>query len=566
MKILGVHIGHDSGAALVIDGKIVADTAEERFARIKHYADLPINSIDFCLKHAGIKIDDLDFLAIPTTASVPELNDLFEITDGRKEKRFTKSAFHLARKTLGVGVPKIPLYFKTFKLDKKTEIIHIDHHLAHAASAYYTSGLGHNEECLIVTCDGLGDGRSLCIWMGKNNKIEPVLKLKKEASIGWFYSTVTEALGWWHGDGEGKTMGLAPYGDYNKAKGVLENFYPKFENGKLIEGHDFGTPYFWKAKGSYQFHFDQAYDIKKLIDKHGRENIAAEAQRILEKQIFNMIFPHMEKQNTKNLVCAGGIFLNVKLNQRIWYSGKVEKHHIYPNPGDAGLAAGAALWVYYRQNPDRPIYDLDNLYFGPEYKDEEIEKILKARHIPYKKCDNLEKTAAEFLAQNKIVAWFQGRMESGPRALGSRSILMSPAKPENKDILNARVKFREAFRPFCPSMLFEVKDDYLVNARSEYFMITSFDVKECGKNKIPTVVHVDGTARPQMVKKQQNPLYWNLIKNFGDMTGTPVVLNTSLNIAEEPIICHPRDAVRCFFDNGLDHLVIGSFVISKKDL
>lgn len=566
MKILGVHIGHDSGAALIIDGEVVADVSEERFVRIKHYAGLPINSIDFCLKYAGISIEDIDFLAIPTKISVPELNEIFEINDSRKEKRFSKSAFYFARRILSVGVPKIPLYFKTFKLNKKTEIIHIEHHLAHAASAYYTSGFSENEKCIIATCDGLGDGYSCCIWEGENNRIEPLLKLKSNASIGWFYSTVTEALGWWHGDGEGKTMGLAPYGDYNKVRGVLDKYYPKFENGKLVEGHHFGTPYFWKEKGAYQFHFEEAFKIQEIINKYGRKNIAAESQRILEEQVINMIFPYMKKQNTRNLACAGGVFLNVKLNQKIWDLDLIDKHHIFPNSGDAGLAVGAALQVYYQCNPRASIPDLGSVYWGPEYQDKEIETILKARNISYIYLENIEEKVAELLAQNKIVAWFQGRMESGPRALGNRSILMSAGKKENKDIINARVKFREAFRPFCPSLLFEAEDDYLDNAREECFMITSFSVKEGKKKSIPAVVHVDGTARPQMVKREDNEKYWNVIKYFGDLTGTPVVLNTSMNIAGEPIICHPREAIRCFFDSGIDYLVMGNYLVSKGNL
>ena len=565
MKILGVHIGHDSGAALIIDGEVVADVSEERFVRIKHYAGLPTNSIDFCLKYAVISIEDIDFLAIPTKSPVPELNEIFEINDSRKEKRFSKSAFYFARKILGVGVPKIPLYFRTFKLNKKTEIIHFEHHLAHAASAYYTSGFSKNEKCIIVTCEGLCDGYSFCIWKAENNRIEPLLKLKCNASIGWFYSTVTEALGWWHGDGEGKTMGLAPYGDYNKVRGVLDKYYPKFENGKLVKGYDFGTPYFWKEKGAYQFHFEVAFKIQGLINRYGRENIAAESQRILEEQVVNMISPHMKEQNTRNLACAGGVFLNVKLNQKIWDLGLVDKHHIFPSSGDAGLAVGAALQVYYQFNPRASIPCLRSVYWGPEYKNKDIEMVLKARNISFNYVENIEEKVAELLAQNKIVAWFQGRMESGPRALGNRSILMSAGKKENKDIINARVKFREAFRPFCPSLLFEAKDEYFDNARQECFMITSFNVKEGKKKSIPAVVHVDGTVRPQMVKREDNEKYWKVIKYLGDLTGTPVVLNTSMNIAGEPIVCHPRGAIRCFFDNGIDYLVIGDYLVSKDN-
>jgi carbamoyltransferase len=254
----------------------------------------------------------------------------------------------------------------------------------------------------------------------------------------------------------------------------------------------------------------------------------------------------------------------VKLNQRIWESGKVRLHHIYPNAGDAGLAVGAALQAYHSAHPSAPIGSMDHLYLGPEYSDEEIARILDARGLTYRRVDDPAVEAGRLLADNKIVAWFQGRMESGPRALGGRSILMSPLRAENKDIINARVKFREAFRPFCPSLLAEKAEEYLVRCRPERFMITSFDAQPGKRDAVPAVVHVDGTLRPQTVDREINPLYWEAIKAFGDATGEYMVLNTSFNIKNEPIVCHPREAIRCFFDTGLDHLIMGSYVLDKK--
>lgn len=564
MKVLGVHIGHDSSAALVIDGKIVADVAEERFMRIKHYSGLPVHSIDYCLKTADLSIEDIDVIAVPAIGSVPELNFLFDLK-GSKKERFTsqRRMLEFAKRILNKPAAKPPLYIKTFPLSNRTEIVHVEHHLAHAASAYYTSGVKDRQ--LIVTMDGAGDGYSICIWKAENGKIYPLKKFPVSASLGWFYSNVTEALGWWHGDGEGKTMGLAPYGDHTKVKGFLDKYYPKFQNGDIVEQHNFDRVYFWNQSGALQFHFDEAYEIKNLIEKYGREHIAAEAQRILEEQTFEIIFPWLNKENTKNLSCAGGVFLNVKLNQRIWESGKVERQHIYPNAGDSGLAVGAALYVYYNNNNNAEIFKIKDLYLGPEYTEEEIEAVLKLRNLQYRKIENIEKFAAEQLANDKIIAWFQGRMESGPRALGNRSILMSANKSENKDIINARVKFREAFRPFCPSLLSEKKADYLENARDEDFMITSFTCKSEKRSKVPAVVHADGTLRPQTVKRDVNEKYWNLIDEFGKITGEYLILNTSLNIMGEPIIKHPREAIRCFYDNGLDFLIMENFVLSKKD-
>jgi carbamoyltransferase len=236
---------------------------------------------------------------------------------------------------------------------------------------------------------------------------------------------------------------------------------------------------------------------------------------------------------------------------------------IYPNPGDAGLAAGAALCAYYEHHPKQRHQLLADAYFGPEYSNDEIRQILDHRGLKYEYVDDPSAAAAKVLSENRIIGWFQGRMESGPRALGNRSILMSPLRSENKDIINRCVKYREAFRPFCPSMLHEKSGDYLVNSRDERFMVTSFAVREEKKDRIPAVVHVDGTARPQMVKRQSNQRYYDLIKAFGDITGEYVILNTSFNVKGEPIVCNPREAIRCFFDTGLDVLILGNYMITK---
>lgn len=562
MNILGVHVGHDSSACLLKNGKIIADVAEERFNRIKHYSGLPIQSVEYCLKYGRINIQDIDIIAVPSSSSMPELNYLFDLRGDQKEKYTSKRRMvEFANRIMNKPAPKMPLYMTNFPIKISTQIIHVDHHLAHCASAYYTSGSKNKQ--LIITMDGAGDGYSIGLWCGDNGKIELLKKFNTSASLGWFYGNVTEALGWWHGDGEGKTMGLAPYGSADKAHGVLDELYPKFENGDIIEPYDFGRCYFWNHMGTFQWHFDDAIKIKKLINKYGRENIAAEAQHILEYQTAEIIYPWLEKIKTKNLSCAGGIFLNVKLNQRVWESGKIERHHIYPNAGDSGLAVGAALYAYYKVNPDAPLSAVEDVYLGPDYSEKEIEDILKLRRLKYQHVEDVEKYVAQKLSENKIVAWFQGRMESGPRALGNRSILMSANKAENKDIINARVKFREAFRPFCPSLLWEKKDEYLENARNELFMITSFTCRAEKHSKVPAVVHVDGTLRPQMVKKKTNPRYWKVINEFGKLTGEYLLLNTSFNIMGEPIINRPNEAIRCFYDNGIDCLVMGNFVMEK---
>lgn len=563
MNVLGIHIGHDSSAALVVDGRIVADVAEERFTRTKHYCGLPIHALDYCLKSRKLAMADIDAVAVPTCGSIPDLNFLLDLKGARAEQKTrSRRALDFVKEIMKKAEVKPPLYIKTFPLHTRTEIVHVEHHLAHAASAYYTSG--SKEKQLIVTLDGAGDGVSIGLWRGENGKIVKLQSFPTSASLGWFYSNVTEALGWWHGDGEGKTMGLAPYGDYTKCLGVLDKLAPRFEAGDIVQHHDFGRNYFWNEAGAIQWHFDEAYAIRDLVSKFGREHIAAEAQRVLEEQAKNLIFPWMEREKTRNLTASGGVMLNVKLNQRLWESGRIDQHHTYPNPGDSGLAVGAALFAYYQAHPEAPLHSIEDLYWGPEFSDREIEEVLQSRRLEYRRLDNVEEFTARQLADDKIVAWFQGRMESGPRALGARSILMSANRPENKDIINARVKFREAFRPFCPSLLWERKEEYLEKARDEFFMITSFTCKEPRRKKVPAVVHADNTLRPQTVKPGFNRRFWNLINEFGQLTGEYLLLNTSFNVMGEPIVNHPREAIRCFYDNGLDVLVLGNFVLEKR--
>lgn len=562
MLILGIHHGHDSCAALIRDGEIVADVAEERFTRVKHYCGLPFQSVAYCLEAAGVDSIEIDVVAIASKYQRPDLNHLFAFPGSkRQEESGQRKALNWIREKRGFAPPHPPIYIRPFPLKASVEVVNVEHHLAHAAGAYFTSGSA--EKQLIVTMDGSGDDVSTALWRGENGRIEPLEKFGFEGSLGAFYSLVTEGLGWWHGDGEGKTMGLAPYGDPTKAHGSLDHFFPRFEGGRLVGPKNFGPPQTWSESGAMHFHLREADQVADIISKHRREDIAAEAQRLLEEQAFALVLPWLAREGHGNLTCSGGVFLNVKLNQRFWESGKIGRHWIYPNAGDSGLAVGAGLHVWHSANPSAAIGSLSHLYHGPEFSTEEVEKLLSLRKLRCRRVDDPASTAARLLADNKIIAWFQGRMESGPRALGNRSILMSANRPENKDIINARVKFREGFRPFCPSLIEEAKSDYLENPRNERFMITSFTCRDAKRSKVPAVVHADQTLRPQTVSAAANPIFHQLLIEFGKLTGEPLLLNTSLNIMGEPMICHPRDAIRCFYDCGLDALVLGDFLLEK---
>lgn len=575
MYTLGIHIDHDASAALVKDGQLVAAIAEERFTRIKHYPHAPIRAIQFCLDQAKIKASDIDLVVIPSI--IPRqgievfLNPKGQVTKFNQGEETEKDFSYYLRYFLIQAANKIelapkitlPTYAPKFNFKNNLEVLRIEHHLGHAAAAYY--GSGFTEKTLVITSDATGDLLSMVIWLGKNGKITPLKKIGREGSLGAFYSTVTEALGWWATDGEGKTMGLAPYGNIKKTRGVLDFIRPRFKNGELIEKYDWKNHGFWQDLGADHFHYEKSWDVLKLVKKYGKEDIAAEAQRVLEEELLGIVEYWIKKTETKHLAAGGGVMLNVKANQRIWDSGLLDEFYLYPDSGDSGGSVGAALYGYFIKNPKQKAKKINNAYFGPEYTDKELEKILKIRGLKYKKLSKKSKVtqAAKLLSQGKIIGWFQGREEVGPRALGNRSILMDPRRAENKDIINSRVKFREGFRPFCPSVIAEEAKNYFRNIKEAPFMIVSHDVLEEKKKVIPAVTHVDGTARPQTVTKSQNPLYYSLLKEFGTMTGVPVLLNTSFNIKGEPIVHTPSDAIRCFYDTGLDYLILGNFILEK---
>lgn len=579
MYVLGIHQGHDSNVTLVKDGKIIASVSEEKFTRIKHSASTPYRGLNWILKEVGITIKDLDLIVFPSVEKYDQIEVLlglqkkgFYIKDNPEIKKNIYDHIRLLAvkllRLLNLWIPlENPVYIPKIPVSGKTKILHVEHHLAHAATAYYTCGF--QKKTLVVTSDGSGDGLSVTVFVGEQGKLAQRAKFGRESSLGAFYGLVTEALGWWIGDGEGKTMGLAPYGSTKRTKGVLDEFSPQFKNGQLKKGYNWGLAGVWEDMGTFHYHHKDAQKVQKLIKKYGRENIAAEAQRVLEQQLINIINAWVKNEKVDNLALSGGVFLNVKANQRIWEEGLVKNLYIYPDAGDAGLSAGAALHGYFLKNPQKYKFtkQLENVYFGPSYKTDEIEKILKTRKIIYDKFPRQEivKRMANLLAENKIVAIFNKRIETGPRALGNRSILMSPLKAENKDIINNTIKYRESFRPFCPTILDSASKTYLKNpSPNSNFMIISYDVPDEVKNKIPAVVHVDGTVRPQVLKRKNNPFFYDLIEEFGRITGVPVLLNTSLNIRGESIVCSPQDALKCFYDTGIDYLIFEEQILLSK--
>ena len=565
MIILGVHCGHDSSAAIVVDGVIIADVAEERFTRIKNDTSFPINAINYCLNKAKINSKEIDVLSVPSNILNFRFEKFFDIPKNimPKSKTIKKllGDFYSSFKSEKITIPK---YYKPFELSKKCRVELVEHHLSHISCSAYTSGIALNEKVLGFSFDGRGDNTSVSIWEIQNNKIKNLKKYDGTGSLGWFYGNCTEAMDWRHGSEEWKVMGLAPYG--KPQPGALKGYYPEYKEGKLVKSCDYGEFGIWNDHGSNHFHGKHSTELGEIYKSMKPEDFAAEVQRVSEEQAFNIIIPWVKKTGINKIVCSGGFFLNVKLNQKLWYTNLLDEQWVYPNPGDAGLAVGSALYIYFKENQKKQHSKLDNLYTGPEFSNDEIKKILDDRQIKYEFHENIEKVTAQYLSKNYVIGWFQGRMEAGPRALGNRSIVMSPIDPKNKDIINMKVKYREKFRPFCPSIKDENYNDYLKDARDELFMVTSFEAKENIKSRIPAVIHEDNSARPQKVLESVNKRYYDLIDEFGKITNEYVVLNTSFNIKGEPIVCNPREAIKCFYDTGLDCLVMGNYLVKKDNV
>lgn len=375
------------------------------------------------------------------------------------------------------------------------------------------------------------------------------------------YNAITEFLGFERNEGEGKVMGLAPYGDTYYQ--IFDKFIRLTENGFVID------PKIITAENPIQPVYFTDYVVKKLgeprlssekIEKR-HQDIAYSLQERLEQTALHLVEKFNEITGNKNFCLAGGVALNCKMNGRILNSGLVNDIFIQPAAGDAGCALGVAIWLAHEEG--YKFNKMEHVYYGPEYSDEEVEKTLKTANLKYDELSDPSGTAAELLAQGKIVGWFQGRMEAGPRALGNRSILADPRDAEIKDKLNYLVKHREPFRPFCPSMLDKAKKEYFENPYESPFMILSFRVPEEKRKEIPGVVHVDGTIRPQTVTKEVNPKYYKLISEFEKLTGVPVVLNTSMNIKGEPMVCKPEQAIADFFSTGMDYMIINKFLLKK---
>ena len=567
MNTLGINAAfHDSSACLVRDGEVLAAAEEERFTRIKHGKrplpfttwELPYHAIDYCLAEAGIELADLDHVAYSFDPHVLLKNhSSFELPI--EPSLFTTKQSWVspweplqlayvvnAERQLVDGAPHhVKKRFAGAKHGRHWRWHFVEHHLAHEASAFLAAPFA---ESAVMTLDGRGELATTSYGLFDGTHYERIGQVEVPHSLGLLYEQVTEYLGFLHSSDEYKVMALASYGSPKYRKEFLEMVHLKGNGAYEIDpprlAERFGPA---RARGGplEQKHFD----------------IARSLQLVLEESAVALARGLKERTGCGNLAMAGGVALNCVMNARIRDAGAFERVWVQPAAGDAGTALGAALWTDFEHRGGRG-WRMDHAYLGPAYADEEIEGFLKRSRLRFRRMKDIPAETAAILAQDRIVGWFQGRMEFGPRALGARSILASPLSADMQQRLN-EIKDREDFRPVAPVVLEEAAADWFVNAGVSPFMLFVHDVRPDKADRIPAVRHVDGTARIQTVNRAQHPLYYDLIAAFGRLTGVPVLVNTSFNTRSEPVVCTPRDAVQCFWTSPIDALAIGSFILEK---
>ena len=594
MNILGISCYfHDAAAALIKDGVLVAAAEEERFSRIKHDYEFPENAIEFCLRTGGIEKGDIDYvmffekpfikferLLLCSMQTFPRSMKLFReaMVTWLGDKLWVK---HLLLKKLGVPSSKV---------------LFSEHHLSHAASSFYCSPF---EEAAILTVDGVGEWTTAAVGVGKGTDIKLIKEIRFPHSLGLLYSAFTAFLGFEVNEGEYKVMGMAPFGRPDYVDKVYELVHVDGDGGFELDMDYFsfhyssektfskkfeklfGTPrdqkaHFFTPSTGYPSYFG---DRPSDFDELGRQNqyyadIAASIQAVTEQIMVKMANYAYRETGLGKLCMAGGVALNSVANRKILSGTPFDDIYIQPAAGDGGGAVGAALYGYHALLGQPRKFVMEHAYWGEEHSAQDTEEFLTENNIPYEKIGDdrkLIERVVDGLTQGKVIGWHQGRFEWGPRALGNRSIIADPRRADMKDIVNVKIKFREPFRPFAPSVLVERAGDYfaLDHPEKHYparFMLYVTDVHENKRDVLPAITHVDGTGRLQTVTKELNPKYYSLIETFGEATGVPVVLNTSFNLKGEPIVNTPGEAFNSFSKSGMDMLVLGNYIVDKNKL
>ena len=559
---------HDSAAALLKDGHVIAAVEEERFSRKKFDDSFPKMAIEWCLKEAKITPSEIHSVAFydKPVLKFERLLDNYIAVAPRGLFSFLDTIPKWLHKRLWIK-NDITKLLKGFKGD----IIFPEHHMSHAAHTFYTSPF---DESAILTVDGVGEWTTTSFGYAKNNSIKLTNDIRWPHSLGLFYSAFTYFLGFQVNEGEYKLMGLSAYGKPKYYDLILDNLIDVKKDGSIHLDMSY-----------FAFHYDKVMTndlFAKLFGISPRKkdekaeqihfDIGASAQKVLEDILLKMVNHVYEKFKMKNLCLGGGVALNGVANYRILKESSFDNVHIPPSPGDGGSAVGCAQYLYHIHHNNQRIVEKDmgktireNVYVGTSYYDEKITEFLDSKKISYEKLERIEllKKVAQLIADGNIVGWYQGKMEWGPRALGCRSILADPRKAEMKDILNEKIKHRESFRPFAPSILEEYVSEYFeIDVSSPYMLIVA-PVKK--PEKIPAVTHVDGTGRLQTVNKDANPLYYDLISEFYKITGIPVIINTSMNVMGEPIVNTPEQAYQMIVKTDMDCIAMGNNLIYRGD-
>lgn len=572
MYTLGINAAyHDSAACLVKDGQVVAAAEEERFTHVKHGKrpipfstyELPFNAIDYCLREGGIRLVDVDHIAYSydpyillgqhqgdatiTLPLEPSAHPVAEEWEASWDPLFLSSIVNAPRQLAG-GVPlHLQARFRGFRFNGSHQWHFVEHHLAHAASAFLASPFTH---AAILTIDGRGEKATTTYNIGEGNTIQRFGQVDFPHSLGLLYEEVTEYLGFLRSSDEYKVMALASFGrptyvrEFHEIVQIASNGRYTVAPARLQER--FGPPR-RKGEALEQRHYDIAHSL----------------QVVLEKTVLELVSWLYQQTRLDTLCLAGGVALNCVMNARIRDSGPFKQMWVQPGAGDDGTALGAALWIDAQERHSQTrTYCMEHAFLGPQYSDDEIEHFLRWSKLPYRRLTDIAEETADLLAHDNIIGWFQHRMEFGPRALGARSILASPLHADMQARLN-EIKDREDFRPVAPVVLEEEAANWFAHASASPFMLFTYDVLPEKAELIPAVRHIDGTARIQTINRRQHPLYYDLLRAFQRRTGVPVLVNTSFNTRGEPIVCTPRDAIECFWTSPLDALVIGSFLLEK---
>lgn len=594
MYILGIScFYHESAAALIKDGKVVAASAEERFSRKKHDSGFPKLAVEFCLEYAGIKVEDVDYVVFYEKPFWKFQRIILSTLESYPQ------AFRLFAKAMSIWLlDKLwvrSIITDELKVDAK-KILFVPHHISHAASAFYASGF---QKATIITLDGVGEWTTTTYGVGNDKNLTLEKQITFPHSLGLLYSVFTAFLGFEVNDGEYKVMGMAPYGKpkyLDKVKKLVKTYpdgsyelkmdyftYHKSEkksyNSKFTTL--FGKPrpkdmyFFTKASGYPSYFGDKPKNYDELCELNQKyADIAASIQAFTEEVLLNLTRAVYKKAKTENLCIAGGVGLNSVANGMLLKKGPFKRIFIQPAAGDDGGSLGAALYAYHSILNKPRNWRQTDCYFGKTYTAAEIETFLKRNKINFKRITS-EVKLVDFLAQSikggKVIGFFHGRFEWGPRALGARSIMADPRRDEMKEVVNTKIKFREPYRPFAPVTLAEKAGQYFELGKLEHqyltnYMLGVFPVKPQKRKVIPAVTHVDGSGRLQIISKNQNQRYYSLVKRFGDLTGVYVLMNTSFNLKGEPIVGSPQEAFSTFVRSGLDILALENFLIEKKDI